>query len=716
MAELGDIQYTNVNQGTRQVDRSLEAQGIASGLSVAETTIKAGATGAAINEMQDALAEGIQQATQEPTVETLDPTEVQIAGLSADQRAEVADLTNKIRTAQAKLRQGDGSAQRIIATHSLREAQRKLKQKYGFVGAQIDQAANTILSSSPEMLEMQAEAARRNAQNAQSQDFIDRMAKEGYTELKIPAKFDIGSPEFAYEYQKRSQWRQDQANAEMRYAALAASDKLNSVEKLKTFKEVALSEWSKINEDLMDPLREDLAQIDLARANGASDGQMAQMWKDFAPQANVYLRKMADFEMGIERGFSQVWGGEDQNSREYQGALAVKESLVSDIEFMRTMVAQGQVEIVDYIKGQQAARAAGALDQVPNLRMFAAIESLAPGLFDTIRQYDVTNTSTGQFDMLARGLAREITTAGLFALDKVVTGDGRTGAERDQRRKDFDAVSQTSGTYSKSNVPRENLNEVWSLIETPMLAFNDQMTTTPTFYDSEGKLSFYIDGLANNIGRFYDWSVRDRTAARNPNNKGYEISDITEQVDKIVDHLASDELYLRYKELDPTDPGRDHLAHQLQEYFLKQDLGGTQGGLKAKEGWFNEIREESTSQVFGLPLVQYIEMDVQKFHDEDRVVFNLNTDLLRKKAEEFDRATMGASYANMNRQSYYENLARTLQARVNQFADNMTKYGRLVAMTSTQGTHFMDPFYMQQDGTNLVELVFPVHFPHTEIK
>ena len=54
MADLGNIQYTNVNQGTRIVDRSAETQAISQGLGVAEQVIKGTAVGVAEAEMEEA--------------------------------------------------------------------------------------------------------------------------------------------------------------------------------------------------------------------------------------------------------------------------------------------------------------------------------------------------------------------------------------------------------------------------------------------------------------------------------------------------------------------------------------------------------------------------------------------------------------------------------------------------------------------------------------
>jgi len=723
MADLGDIQYTNVNSGTRQVDRSAEARAIAQGLGAASQTIKAAAIGKADAEMEEALIEGIQEATPETVpVDEFDPVALEVYGMTPEQRTLAVNLANDIRRAEAAIAQASTSGARTAAVHRLRRAQQEMRQKFGMVGSEIDAVANRIITSSPELLELQVESARIEQQRALSQDFVDRVTKEAYEELAIPTRIEFGTPEFVYEYMKRSEWRDRRVQAEQHYNMLAKEGQFNSMEKLNSFKETALSEWSPINTDLLNVAVEELRELDIMRLSGASDAEMATAFEAFKPQINELTRQAMSMRRNIESGFTAVWAGEDTESKEYKGAVAIKEQLLGDIDLVTQMLEQGDVKIVDYIKAQQTIRQAGILEMVPSLRQLVDIEAAAPGIFNTIRQLDVTHSSTAELDMIARGVLEDMNSAGLFMFNKLVTDPYTTGAAKDAARQRADRQSATSGTATATGTVRDKIVETVNQLNKAMLTAKvagEEQFAQPAL------LSQYLDMVAPDIARLYEFKTQDRDMAkRDPNN--HKMVSVDGTVDEMIDWLAGDTLYTQYAKLPVTDPGRDAMAHNIEHYLLRNDQDDVIDGLRSRERWNSEIQMEARELLYGKPFIEYLEFERNPFFNDDRVSYRLNEEALAKEAAKYweedtpnavRNAPAGAAFTTTkSKDAFIAGVLRDANLKTRAFGDSITKYARLVSMTDAKETNFMYSFYRYQDGTKLIDVLFPPEFPHEEVQ
>lgn len=214
MAELNTINYTNVNQGTRVVDRSGEARALAGGLSVAKKVIDEGVKAKVTGDMQDAINEVMQDSTTQPPMDALELTP----------GSREAYLSNRLDRLTAVIEQGKTS-QRTLAEMQVKQVLSEAQTKFPWLFEELQARAGAILSGSAQMEQLGLDdAARKQAATAagkEYQDIVDH-ARTSWEDggLGIPPEIDPKSPYFQRLYNDLQHLR-NQAEEQTRLTGMA---------------------------------------------------------------------------------------------------------------------------------------------------------------------------------------------------------------------------------------------------------------------------------------------------------------------------------------------------------------------------------------------------------------------------------------------------------------------------------------------------------------
>ena len=206
MAELGDINFTDVNRGTSPVDRTQTSRAIAGALDVTKKVINEGIKAKVSGDMAGAIDEVVEDNTVVPAAP--DKTEE----LIADPRE--GELARNIDRWKLQAEQGN-SSQRTLAEMRIKEVLNEAQASFPWLVEELQGRAGLIISGSHELEELGLlDAARRSsATQAQNQlDDITTYANKKWEDggLGMPPHLVIGDPQWIAQYENLDKLRQEQ--------------------------------------------------------------------------------------------------------------------------------------------------------------------------------------------------------------------------------------------------------------------------------------------------------------------------------------------------------------------------------------------------------------------------------------------------------------------------------------------------------------------------
>src|SRR5210317_192725 len=188
MADLGTINYTNVNAGTQVEDRSGEVRAVGQALGVAKTAIDEGVKAKVTGEMLDLIAEAETKSTiTEPERPVYDP------GSPGAYYAQRIDRLNAI------MEQGRTS-QRTLAENQIKGLLASAQTKYPWLYDELRTRAGAVISGSQELAQIGLEDDIRSSQAKAAQGQFDAMMKHAHDELGIDPALSPLDPRFISEY------------------------------------------------------------------------------------------------------------------------------------------------------------------------------------------------------------------------------------------------------------------------------------------------------------------------------------------------------------------------------------------------------------------------------------------------------------------------------------------------------------------------------------
>ena len=214
MAELGPIQYTNVNQGTRVVDRSLESRAVAQGLDIVKKTVDEGIKAKVTGDMLDAIDETSSE------VKVYEPAEFTPGSREAY-------LSSKLDRLNSVIEQGDVSRQtwaQMQVDRVLAEAQ----TKYPWMFDELQSRAGAVKAGSARLKQLGIDDAARSDAAKMAQEEYDTIVDHGRLDwenggLGIPDEIDPRSEYWIQMYDKRQALRNHQETG-TRLAGMAVAN------------------------------------------------------------------------------------------------------------------------------------------------------------------------------------------------------------------------------------------------------------------------------------------------------------------------------------------------------------------------------------------------------------------------------------------------------------------------------------------------------------
>ncbi len=208
MAELGNIDFTDVSRGTRPVDRRDEVRALRQALDVGKQVVEEGIKAKVTKDMNEAitdLPEPLAREEQDVTTSAItDPAQAKMA----------SDLDRwKIQAAQGN------SSQRTLAEVRIKEILNEAQANYPWMVEDLQARAGIVIAGSHELQELGLLDAANvsQAKAAQSQiDDIQKYAASSWEEggLGISPSLEMGSPQWLAQYVELDKLRtQQQQNA-----------------------------------------------------------------------------------------------------------------------------------------------------------------------------------------------------------------------------------------------------------------------------------------------------------------------------------------------------------------------------------------------------------------------------------------------------------------------------------------------------------------------
>jgi hypothetical protein len=293
MADLGSIGYTDVNAGTRVVDRTQEVRALAQGLDVAKTVVDEGIKAKVTGEMVESI-NNIEQ--QEAPAQMQGPLDEETAVL------------NRVDALKLQIKNGKVS-QVTLATNQLKQTLVDAQEKYPWLRDELQRRASSVLSSSARLaqlgLEDQIATAEGTAAQKELQDLVDYARKPWPEGLGIDHALSPTDPDFAKKYvqlqEDRNMYELTQRQASM--ALARAQLKINTPEIQAEFYELVRGGHNIVSKGLDEVLKKYDFEKFMAEANLGADGdlQFVDDWKEanaLAAKRDI-LQARADMEQAF---------------------------------------------------------------------------------------------------------------------------------------------------------------------------------------------------------------------------------------------------------------------------------------------------------------------------------------------------------------------------------------------------------------------------------
>jgi hypothetical protein len=221
MAELGSINFTDVNRGTRSVDRSAEARALGSVLNVGKQIAEEGIKAKVTRDFNEAIDDA-KVSTDALVVTGASSVEEMIAGTDKSQ------LSQNIDKWKLQAEQGS-SSQRTLAEIKIKEILNDAQGRYPWMVEELQQRAGLVIAGSHELAEtgLFDAAARSSSANAKSE--IDRLQTYATKDwesggLGISPHLEVGSAPWLAQYEERDTLRQQQQK-NARYIGMVISNR-----------------------------------------------------------------------------------------------------------------------------------------------------------------------------------------------------------------------------------------------------------------------------------------------------------------------------------------------------------------------------------------------------------------------------------------------------------------------------------------------------------
>jgi hypothetical protein len=549
MAELGTIKQTDVNAGTRPIDRTAELRALATGLGVGKDLIDKKVLSTVREGAEEILASSLEEAQKPGEVVVNTPDLDELAYAEKNERTdepfdpEILEFAKQIRTAQAMAEQGRGSNLRHKAMQDIQRYQAQARAKYGWLSSDIDRLTTRIMSNDPNYLELgMLDTGRQTTSNARSAQVA---ALQKYSEeLDIPPSATLGSAEWVKYYDERSPLAQATASWAIRNQAMIAEGTFDTLSMLEATAD-ATSGKAALIEKFRWKVDNRLGELENIRRTG-TPAEQARAIDNYQntelPALRLeYKQHVRDFT----GAFNELWKGTALASPQYPAALIYRDRALEDMATTMEMLE------------------AGSLD-VNTLRVIADIGTMSPDLLKTL-DLVFNNSDIGQ--QLSNAVGVDVATVlGRRVENKISTEDLDT-PEAIRSKLAYDTMISTHAT----GTPLENAQTSAGFV----LVTAEVMRTQGSLRSNTEE----VQNMALHLVSSVDQMQKDNKALKLADPK----SNMDRDINASLDWFSSPEYTETILTADRTDPRWQAHAQTQADAFWGPD------GLKPQDTYRNEL-------------------------------------------------------------------------------------------------------------------------------
>jgi len=217
MAEkpLGPISYTEEGRGTSAVDESYRARLVAQGLDIGKTVLDESIKASVTGDMLDVIG------SMDNTVKSADINPAITYGEGTRERY----LANRLDRLQSVIAQGNTN-QRDLAEIQIKSILAEAQRKYPWLYSDLQSRAGQVIAGSAELDALGLGDSARKEQATQAQQMYDDMVdfsqqawkEDGTGGLGIDPAIGVGTPQWNFEYARRSKLRTEIVNQQIQTA------------------------------------------------------------------------------------------------------------------------------------------------------------------------------------------------------------------------------------------------------------------------------------------------------------------------------------------------------------------------------------------------------------------------------------------------------------------------------------------------------------------
>ena len=625
MAELGSINTTDTNRGVTPVTKESDLAALNAGLNLTGKVITEAAKTDIRNDLKEDADDAIaaSDAALSTPVEYEPLTEEGLASSGLDltgvDKGAVVNFTNEMRRHQAIATQAKDNASRTRATQMMQRTLQQAKQKYPWLRNELQAEASAFISSSADLTELGLRDAGVNASNAGggNTDYLDEIKKRAYgtgaLDLKMDPQIQMGTPEFAVQYERRMKKKQAEIllNED---TALFAAEKAPSARKAAditrrhlTAPEGLLMQVYDSIDGLVQPLhnlRNNFSQGTVTRGELAAE---QDNWnRNTKPRIDKLLERTI---VEMQADFAKIWAGNLASTPEAEANRTLLNDSINNVKMMRATLDGDVQDVKMMLSTISHVSTAQALDKAPAMRdLVDFIEATPVNLPDTLEKWQVTNANAWDMNLTADGLFSDMQDMypNLFVRGQEVKGLPPEEARAKRR------ANRTQGNPHRrlqGGTPEQQAIDSFGSIAN----IRSEAATGKLASPERAKY-----GLVTYAASLEDLSTRFEPLA-------------PEEKQELRDGLADPAILGLVEEA-----GRDSSEVQQMRLAYEQDFFGI-GGKDSLKAWNEEIKALAGTRIAqgtaefapGFSLINLVDFDESQIRDSGVVTFSVDTDAVR---------------------------------------------------------------------------------------
>lgn len=623
MAELGSINTRDVHAGTTPVTDAAGQSALKGALSLAGTVIQEGAEADLRGDLQEDATEALRASESPVAVEGLLPGDTAII-----------ELHNEIKKHLATAAQAKDTNARARAQLAMQQTLQDKMAKYGWMRTELQAEYNKFIGASPELTELGINDASSTGARAQTESFLDDIHDlaygRGLLDFKMdPGDYQIGTIEFAREYNRQSTLMSDRIALEQEERSLALTDKVNARQaSLLSMRQMYSPEggvsalYNRVRE-AYSGITNIRQAVTLGDTSPATTLALAEAEQDWNTTGRAQTLELLDDSINlIEQRHTQVWGTRmtdggitvPSSDPLYEASRRMLTGELSALTTLRELIAADNKDVSDILEGVAILRGHRVLSRTNGLQTIADLSAAAPSLLANADKLGLNVSAASKFANYGRsqGLSAELGQVfqsgsvlhGVATMDNAGLSPDEIIKKQDRSRRQGRSYS---GVISDANDPALGTAGSWTFVEQVVAAYKE--TKDPVIRSPARSLAYVnsmIWAMGNSLDHDTTNSPEDKAAIRTI------LADPTQ-----------------YEFIESIEGGRSHpmvaaMAQRVNDYW-------SQAEGDSRSVWLSEINTLASEQFGpqGMRAAAFMAMDTEEIN-KGKLIFTVNEDSVYK--------------------------------------------------------------------------------------